>query len=151
MGYYQTGTPADELWTFGLLSCIAIAAVGTADEQQGIDKVMAHVVAIRQEPDGSYGPMFFQQFDTWETAVRDAKMRDVKMYLSVPETDVNLDAPDAMRDMVNRAREACARINGQLVHTTVRRNEDACKPPPFGAAEVKLNKDVFIEGAKVSS
>ncbi|KAK6856336.1 hypothetical protein PG995_006523 [Apiospora arundinis] len=135
---------SDELYTLGLSTCIGAAAVGTADKDKKIDKILAHVSAANPTA-GSYT----QQFANWEKAVKDSKMKDVKIYLSVPAKDVVPQACKAMSDMIEKAKQTCRDL-GHGCATLERKNADVNKAPPFGTVLIKANKEVQMEGKKVS-
>lgn len=143
-GKVEHGGSSDELYTEGLATCIGAAAVGTADKDKKIDKILAHVSAANPT-----GGSYTKQFENWEKEVKDSKMKAVKIYLSVPARDVVPAACKAMGDMIDRAKQSCKNL-GYGCATLERKNEDVTKPPPHGTVQIKANKDVFMEGKKVS-
>ncbi|KAK8041560.1 hypothetical protein PG994_014567 [Apiospora phragmitis] len=134
----------DELYTEGLSTCIGAAAVGTADAGVQVDKILAHVSAAN--PDNGD---FNTQLDRWEQAIRDSMMTDVKIFLSVPRSDVVPAACQAMADIIDKAKSTCVDL-GVGCSTLERANEDVDKDPPFGTVLIQANKDVYMEGRKVS-
>lgn len=134
-----------ELYTDGLASCIGMAAVGTPDNNIGIDKVLAHVSSL----DKRDGSTFTEQFARWEQAIKDSGMTDLKIYLSVPQPDVQPACCEAMSDMIAEAKQTCIDL-GVGCATLERRNEDVGESPPFGTVLISVGHWVYMEGQKVS-
>ncbi|KAK8067357.1 hypothetical protein PG997_014104 [Apiospora hydei] len=143
-GTVASANANDELYTFGLSTCIGAAAVGTANQDGGTDKILAHVSAAN--PDNGD---FNQQFDRWEQSIRDSQMTDVKLFLSLPRPDVMPGACRAMGDIIEKAKSTCRDLGIGCV-SLERRNEDVEGSPPLGTVLIKANKDVEMEGRKVS-
>ncbi|KAK8017846.1 hypothetical protein PG993_014172 [Apiospora rasikravindrae] len=143
-GTVNSATAADELYTEGLSTCIGAAAVGTANQNGGTDKILAHVSASNPE-NGDFNT----QFDRWEQAIRDSQMTDVRLFLSVPRPDVVPAACRAMSDIIDKAKSTCTDLGIGCV-TLERRNEDVTGAPPLGTVLIRANKDVEMEGRRVS-
>ncbi|KAK8063390.1 hypothetical protein PG996_008042 [Apiospora saccharicola] len=141
-GHLLSKGPDDELYTLGLATCIGTAAIVTMDEDMKIDKVLAHVSANKELS-------YILQFAKWQQTVKDSKMTDLKIYLSVPRKDVQPASCQAMEDMIKWAKQTCIDLGVGCV-TIERKNEDVNKDPPFGTVLINYNQEVYMEGKKVS-
>ncbi|KAL9091307.1 MAG: hypothetical protein Q9165_004941 [Trypethelium subeluteriae] len=138
------------LWTFGLYTCFGIGVTGTPKNHTEKSRFLMHYMISR-------GEKARDQWDTFQQLVEDARLQDIKGWLSIPDLSQQLPTGWSQKDtelmdlVIKEMVQKVTDLIGKAPKTVLRPMAMVEKDQfPYGIMQIDQNNSVEIDGHRVT-
>lgn len=137
-----TGNYGDLLYTYGLATCVGMAATGDPTTETATDKVLGHISCERNQAD----------IDDWVNTVLNSGMTNLQIVVSVVDPSlVDPDLQDAQTALNGYAVTQAQSLVINDINNVIKviRTDPLDAPTPKGTVKIQYDRQIEAEGAIV--